>query len=179
MSFAASSYWSVTCARARSTAPSMPGRSWLCWFCDRSGHVQNYLPWRLRFLPLADVVVVRAQRGLHCRHRQEQGLNALTAQRQRDAPVPNWVPRCVGFSVSWDRKRRVIARGLKGAGKTYDKLYCREMENRRTTRASARTAPVAAVGGISSLLLSSLASCCWKPSGVWPASWPMPMSACA
>ena len=37
---AASSYWSVTCARARSTAPSMPGRSWLCWLndCDRSGH---------------------------------------------------------------------------------------------------------------------------------------------
>ena len=49
------------------------GRSWLCWPATGLATSQNYLPWRLRFLPLADVVVVRAQqRGLHCRHRQEQ-----------------------------------------------------------------------------------------------------------
>ena len=81
-------------------------------------------------------------------------LNALTAQRQRDARDCYAVPRCVGLLISTTQPAvgiasgRVIAKiehtakgsnpryvvtNLKGAGKTlYDKLYCArgEMENR-------------------------------------------------
>ena len=83
-------------------------------------------------------------------------LNALTAQRQRDArdcyaelgAKVRWFTDIHYAAGSWDRKRRVIAKiehtakgsnpryvvtNLKGAGKTlYDKLYCArgEMENR-------------------------------------------------
>ena len=101
--------------------------------------------------------MVRAQqRGLHCRLAKNKRLNALTAQRQRDARdcYAELGARCVGLLISTTqpavgrRKRRVIAKiehtakgsnpryvvtNLKGAGKTlYDKLYCArgEMENR-------------------------------------------------
>ena len=103
-------------------------------------------------------------------------LNALTAQRQRDArdcyaelgAKVRWFTDIHYAAGSWDRKRRVIAKiehtakgsnpryvvtNLKGAGKTlYDKLYCArgEMENRIRNNSwiCSRTAPVATVGGV-------------------------------
>ena len=160
MSFAASSYWSVTCARARSTAPSMPGRSWHCWLndCDRSGH-------KSELSSVATPVFAAGGMLLWCERNnvgyivgiaKNKRLNALTAQRQRDArdcyaelgAKVRWFTDIHYAAGSWDRKRRVIAKiehtakgsnpryvvtTLKGAGKTlYDKLYCArgEMENR-------------------------------------------------
>ena len=124
MSFAASSYWSVTCARARSTAPSMPGRSWLCWLndCDRSGHKSE----------LSSVATpVFAAGGCCCGASattcyivgiaKNKRLNALTAQRQRDARtvMPNWVPRCVGL-LNPLRSRQL---GSQAAGHRQDRTH--------------------------------------------------------
>ena len=131
--------------------------------------------------------MVRAQqRGLHCRHRQEQAPE-LTAQRQRDArdcyaelgAKVRWFTDIHYAAGSWDRKRRVIAKiehtakgsnpryvvtNLKGAGKTlYDKRIVHAVRWKTASRNNSwicsRTAPVATVGGpISS-------GCCYR---LWP-----------
>ena len=128
MSFAAKiSYWSVTCARARSTAPSMPGRSWLCWLndCDRSGHKSElsirgdsgFCRWRMLLW------CERNNVGYIVGIAKNKRLNALTAQRQRDARdcyATNWVPRCVGLLRYPLRSRQL---GSQAAGHRQDRTH--------------------------------------------------------
>ena len=65
-------------ARARSTAPSMPGRSWLCWLndCDRSGH-------KFRIIFRGDSGFCRWRMLLWC---ERNNVGYIVFQRQEQAP---------------------------------------------------------------------------------------------
>ena len=132
----------------------MPGRSWLCWLNDSQVWPQVRIIFRGDSgFSLADVVVMRAQqRGLHCRHRQEQAP---------ERPCTRLLCRigCPKSQAAGHRQDRTHGyTNLKGAGKT---LYDKEMENRIKEQQYLfchRWWP--------NHCYRLWPTCCWKPSGL-------------
>jgi len=116
MSFVGTSCWLATYDPVRLMAPSMPGRSWPCCSNDRDRPGRR---------AESSSGVTRAFADGRCCHgvgyivgiARNFGLNAMTAQRQREAQdcyaalgtKVRWFTEIHYAAGNWDRKRRVIA----------------------------------------------------------------------